>query len=259
VGELEVTCATLVGNNCTDKNLFVNKFEFTPEGWKDLLRNCAVSCNLCDSGASQRHLEDDLSFDPCVCMPTWSWPMSKVEPTCVNIHGCPASACDNDPIGPWCEVVNRGCATAEGDGSWAYCYPGATMVPTEFYDIRYPLCPFFDFDTWTKSPPEFLLFMSLFHTLDTFSYTLLLSKDMGDGTSQGSCVDNEDFVDPQGYRCSGNKDVNCLAEDMFTRLGYSRDDWQDIVQNCPASCQLCPGGMSMNGISTVFTFSQYLP
>jgi hypothetical protein len=66
---------------------------------------------------------------------------------------------------------------------------------------------------------------------------------MGDGTSQRSCVDNEDFVDAQGYSCIGTKDVNCLAEDMFTRLGYSRDEWQDIVQNCPASCRLCSGEM----------------
>jgi hypothetical protein len=87
--------------------------------------------------------------------------------------------------------------------------------------------------------------MSFFHSLfllfDTFSYTLLLSKDMGDGTSQGSCVDNEDFIDPQGYSCSDNKDVNCLAEETFTRWGYSRVEWQDIVQNCPTSCRLCPG------------------
>jgi hypothetical protein len=82
---------------------------------------------------------------------------------------------------------------------------------------------------------------------------------MGNGISQGSCVDNENFVDAQGYSCSGNKDANCLAEDMFTRLGYSRDEWQDIVQNCPASCRLCPGEMSMNVISTVFGCSQYLP
>ncbi len=94
----------------------------------------ASLCVQCDSGASRRHLEDDLSSDPCVCMPAWS--MSKAEPNCANQQGCPTSACDNDPIGPWCEVVNRGCATAEGDGSWAYCSPGTTMVPSEFYEMR---------------------------------------------------------------------------------------------------------------------------
>ncbi len=128
--------------------MYINNFGFTPEGWKELLRNCPVSCNLCDSDASRRHLEDDLSSDPCVCMPTWG--MIKVDPNCANQQGCPASACDNDPIGPWCEVVSHGCATAESGGSWAYCSAGTTVVPTEFYKIRYL--------------PEFLLFMSLFHT-----------------------------------------------------------------------------------------------
>ncbi len=63
------------------------------------------------------------------------------------------------------------------------------------------------------------------------------------GASQGSCVDNEDFVDAQGYSCSGSKYVNCFVQDMFTRMGYSRDEWQDIVQNCPASCRFCAGEM----------------
>ena len=134
VDELGYTCDINVGDDCTDKHTFVNKYGFTPEGWEDLLRNCPVSCNICDSKASRRHLEDDLSSDPCVCMPAWS--MSKVEPNCANQRGCPASACDNDPNGPWCLVLNPGCATAEGDGRWAYCSPGTMVVPTEFYTIR---------------------------------------------------------------------------------------------------------------------------
>jgi hypothetical protein len=87
---------------------------------------------------------------------------------------------------------------------------------------------------------------------------LLLSEDIDNGASQGSCVDIEDFVDAQGYDCIGNKDVNCSAEETFTSWGYSRDEWQDVMQNCPASCRLCPGKMSMNGIWTVFRFSQYI-
>jgi hypothetical protein len=137
VDEIGNTCDSNVSDDCTDKNKYINKYGFTPEGWKDLLRNCPVSCNLCDSKASRRHLEDDLSSDPCVCMPAWSMSMSKVEPTCENQQGCPASACDNDTIGPWCLVVNPGCVTAEGDGRWAYCSPGTTVVPTEFYRIIY--------------------------------------------------------------------------------------------------------------------------
>ncbi len=151
VDEFGYICDFNVGIDCTDKNTYINSYGYTPGGWKDLLRNCPVSCSLCDSGASRRHLEDDLSSDPCVCMPTWS--MSKVDPTCVNQQGCPTSACDNDPIGPWCEVANLGCATAESGGSWAYCSPGTTVVPTEFYKIRCPpLCPFFSTKTREQNP-----------------------------------------------------------------------------------------------------------
>ncbi len=135
--EIGDTCDVQVAYDCTDKNMYINNFGFTPEGWKELLRNCPVACNLCDSGASRR-LEDDLSSDPCVCMTTWE--LVRVDPNCANQQGCPASACDNDPIGRWCLVVNRGCATAEGDGSWMYCpAAGTTVVPTEFYKITYPL------------------------------------------------------------------------------------------------------------------------
>jgi hypothetical protein len=152
VDEIGYTCFKWVGYDCTVKNTFINAYGFTPEGWKDLLRNCPVSCNLCDSKASsRRHLEDDLSSDPCVCMPTWGG-LVKVDPTCANQQGCPASACDNDPLGPWCLVVNLGCATAEGDGSWAYCSPGTTVIPTELL----------------------LLVMSLFHT-PSLSISLLCS------------------------------------------------------------------------------------
>ncbi len=161
MSEFGYACDVNVGYDCIDKNTFINIYGFTPEGWKDLLRNCPVSCNLCDSKASsRRHLKDALSSDPCVCMPTWGG-LVKVDPTCANQQGCPASACDKDPIGPWCEVVNPGCATAEGDGSWAYCSPGTNRF---FYD-KIPLCALFsNQDSRTKSPPEFLLFMSLFHT-----------------------------------------------------------------------------------------------
>jgi hypothetical protein len=133
VDEIGDTCDSNAGYDCAYRDFYINTWGYSPEGWKELLRNCLVSCDLCDSGASRRHLEDDLSSDPCVCMPTWGGGgLVKVNPTCANQRGCPASACDNDPIGPWCEVVNLGCATAEGDGSWAYCSPGTTVVPTEF-------------------------------------------------------------------------------------------------------------------------------
>jgi hypothetical protein len=131
--ERDNNCGKHVGYDCKD-NWYINSY--TPEGWKDLLRNCPVSCNLCDIRASRRYLVDDLSSDPCVCMPTWGR-LVKVDPTCANQRGCPASACDNDPIGPWCEVVNFGCATAEGDGSWAYCSPGTAVVLPQCLGCRF--------------------------------------------------------------------------------------------------------------------------
>ncbi len=133
VDEIGDTCDVQVAFDCTDNNMYVNNFGFTPEGWKELLRNCPVSCNLCDSGASRR-LEGDRSSDLCVCMPTWN--LVRVDPNCVDQQGCPASPCDGDPNGRWCLVVNPYCATSNnGDESWVYCpVPGTTVVPTEFCD-----------------------------------------------------------------------------------------------------------------------------
>ncbi len=127
VDEIGDTCDIQVAYDCTDKNTYINSNGYTQLGWKDLLRNCPVSCNLCDSEAS-RKLEVDVSSDPCVCMPTWEF--VRIDPNCANQQGCPASACDNDPIGPWCLVVNQDCATAtaDGDGSWVYCSVAGTTV-----------------------------------------------------------------------------------------------------------------------------------
>jgi hypothetical protein len=149
VDEFGNTCDINVGYDCTDKNKYINTYGFTPEGWKDLFRNCPVSCNLCESGAS-RWLEEYPFSDPCVCMPAWS--ISKFEPTCANQKGCPAFACDNDPIGPWCLVVNPGCATVVSGESWAYCSPGTTVVPTEFYKISDLFVQFFPTKTLGRNP-----------------------------------------------------------------------------------------------------------
>ncbi len=165
------TCDIIVGIDCTDTNTFINSDGYTSEGWKDVLRNCPVSCNLCNSGTSRRHLEDDLSSDPCVCMPTWS--MSKAGPNCTTQQGCPASACDDDPIGPWCEVANPGCATVESGESWAYCSPGTTTVGgTDRLpeDERTICAPFFRPMTRGQIPAsEFLMFHELISHFTSFN------------------------------------------------------------------------------------------
>jgi hypothetical protein len=58
--------------------------------------------------------------------------------------------------------------------------------------------------------------------------------------SDGMCEDTTGFVDSQGYDCSSNVGSDCLDEALFTEeLGYSTEDWQDIVVSCPESCGLC--------------------
>jgi hypothetical protein len=59
------------------------------------------------------------------------------------------------------------------------------------------------------------------------------------------CSDTEGFVDiDAGYPCNAYAAYDCLDEDLFVEgAGYSREAWQDIVENCPFSCGLCEGQM----------------
>jgi hypothetical protein len=62
----------------------------------------------------------------CVCAAMWD--QSLYNPNCANQLGCPNGACDND-VNTWCDVINPGCDTAEGDdGIWSYCTPGVTII-----------------------------------------------------------------------------------------------------------------------------------
>jgi hypothetical protein len=54
------------------------------------------------------------------------------------------------------------------------------------------------------------------------------------------CEDNAGYVDSQGYDCSIHIGNGCLNELLYTEeLGYSSEDWKDIVESCPESCGLC--------------------
>jgi hypothetical protein len=54
------------------------------------------------------------------------------------------------------------------------------------------------------------------------------------------CEDTAGYADSQGYDCSSNIAYDCLNEAQFTEeLGYSLEDWQDLVESCPESCGLC--------------------
>merc|ERR1712071_699121 len=56
----------------------------------------------------------------CKCVDVWTDTDSNA--ACVDIEGCPTTACDGDSKS-WCLIENNGCAQEEADGGWAYCSP----------------------------------------------------------------------------------------------------------------------------------------
>jgi hypothetical protein len=56
------------------------------------------------------------------------------------------------------------------------------------------------------------------------------------------CEDMAGYVDSQGLNCSSHIGYDCRNKQLFTEeLGYSSEDWQDMVESCPKSCGLCEG------------------
>ena len=67
------------------------------------------------------------------------------------------------------------------------------------------------------------------------------------------CEDTAGYVDSQGLNCSSH--IDCRNEGLFTEeLGYSLEDWQDIVESCPESCGLCESsGETWSAVPQPFT------
>ena len=69
------------------------------------------------------------------------------------------------------------------------------------------------------------------------------------------CEDTAGYVDSQGLNCSSHIGYDCRNEGLFTEeLGYSLEDWQDIVESCPESCGLCESsGETWSAVPQPFT------
>ena len=70
------------------------------------------------------------------------------------------------------------------------------------------------------------------------------------------CVqDTAGYADSQGYDCSRNLGYDCLDVARYTEdLGYSLEDWQNIVESCPESCGLCESsGETWSAVPQQFT------
>jgi hypothetical protein len=67
------------------------------------------------------------------------------------------------------------------------------------------------------------------------------------------CEDTAGYVDSQGRNCSSH--IDCRKEGLYTEeWGYSLEDWQDIVENCPESCGLCErSGETWSAVPQPFT------
>ena len=61
-------------------------------------------------------------------------------------------------------------------------------------------------------------------------------KDVGNSCGD-SCVDNADFVSSMGLQCRGHTDFECA---LFVQVGFTEEEVEELIANCPCSCQACP-------------------
>ena len=62
------------------------------------------------------------------------------------------------------------------------------------------------------------------------------SKEAGNSCGD-SCVDNADFVSSMGLQCRGHTDFECA---LFVQVGFTEEEVEELIANCPCSCQACP-------------------
>ena len=68
------------------------------------------------------------------------------------------------------------------------------------------------------------------------------------------CEDTAGYVDSQGLNCSSHIENDCRNLGLYKKLGYSLEDWQDIVESCPESCGLCESsGETWSAVPQPFT------
>ena len=63
-----------------------------------------------------------------------------------------------------------------------------------------------------------------------------------DGVGHAECENTEGFFDGVGNDCLSNVGYDCLDMKVFIEMGYTMAEWQAVVDNCPASCDLCDRG-----------------
>ena len=57
---------------------------------------------------------------------------------------------------------------------------------------------------------------------------------------QDWCADVFGFKDSQGYPCTGWLGYNCYDYAQGASWGYSEENYKEIQENCPVSCDICP-------------------
>ncbi len=55
------------------------------------------------------------------------------------------------------------------------------------------------------------------------------SQDNNNNKGNGICEDTLHFVDASGYTCESNVGYDCLDPDVFQSLGYSYEQWQEVI------------------------------
>ena len=71
------------------------------------------------------------------------------------------------------------------------------------------------------------------------------SKEAGNSCGD-SCVDNADFVSSMGLQCRGHTDFECA---LFVQVGFTEEEVEELIANCPCSCQACPTVTRTNTLS----------
>ena len=85
-----------------------------------------------------------------------------------------------------------------------------------------------------------------FDTGDTYTTTTFVvddndphhedSKDAGNSCGD-SCVDSTTFLSSMGLPCRGHTDFECA---LFVQVGFTKEEVEELITNCPCSCQACP-------------------
>ena len=72
------------------------------------------------------------------------------------------------------------------------------------------------------------------HAVATLQVAIALAATMASAVTETNCIDSSGYRSPKlGLACAQHKDLDCRE---FGVVGYSKDDIDDLLRQCPSSC-----------------------